>query len=124
MFPHPSCYSRMSHLPSCQWPSLHTRWPAKRSRFLALSSLYPLLTLGFLKTSLKPCAKAAVPATKKKRSRLFCSYCKKANHTVDTCRLVPGTITIQGGGGQMAPTGCTFRIATGRAEKKEKQEKQ
>ncbi|KAF4952425.1 hypothetical protein FGADI_6783 [Fusarium gaditjirri] len=55
---------------------------------------------------------ADAPATKKK-PRLFCSYCKKANHTVDTCRTVPGTITIIGGGAQMAPTGCSFRIATG-----------
>ncbi|CVK96955.1 uncharacterized protein FPRN_02864 [Fusarium proliferatum] len=37
---------------------------------------------------------------------------------LDTFRLVPGTITIQGGGRQMAPTGCTFRIVTGRIEKK------
>ncbi|KAF5581120.1 hypothetical protein FPANT_9064 [Fusarium pseudoanthophilum] len=57
------------------------------------------------------------PATKK-RSRLFCSYCKKANHTADTCRAVPGTVTILSGGGAMAPTGCTFRVATGRVEKK------
>ncbi|SCO37588.1 uncharacterized protein FFMR_04729 [Fusarium fujikuroi] len=30
----------------------------------------------------------------------------------------PGTITILSGRGQMAPNGCTFRIATGRVEKK------
>ncbi|KAG5769875.1 hypothetical protein H9Q73_013423, partial [Fusarium xylarioides] len=29
-----------------------------------------------------------------------------------------GTITILSGGGPMAPTGCTFRLATGRIEKK------
>ncbi|KAF5622433.1 hypothetical protein F25303_12045 [Fusarium sp. NRRL 25303] len=62
--------------------------------------------------------KAEVPVAKKKRSRLFCSYCKKANHTAETCRLVPDTITILSLGGQLAPNGCTFRVATGRIEKK------
>ncbi|KAF5576526.1 hypothetical protein FPCIR_12589 [Fusarium pseudocircinatum] len=59
-----------------------------------------------------------VPARKKKSSRLFWSYCKKANHTFDTYRAVPGTVTILSGGGPRAPTGCTFRLATGRIEKK------
>ncbi|KAF4494474.1 hypothetical protein FAGAP_9390 [Fusarium agapanthi] len=65
-----------------------------------------------------PSSPAEAPATKKKRSRLFCSYCKKVNHTVDTYRSLPGTITILNGGGQMAPNGCTLRIAAGRVEKK------
>ncbi|KAF5540321.1 hypothetical protein FMEXI_8474 [Fusarium mexicanum] len=90
--------------------------------FGTLITLYLLLTLGFLQTSLKPCV-AEPPATKKKSSRLFCSYCKKANHTVDTCRSVPGTVTILNGGGQVAPTGCTFRLATGRVEKKKNKKK-
>ncbi|RBA16789.1 hypothetical protein FPRO05_01513 [Fusarium proliferatum] len=81
-----------------------------------LPKMVPRLSLHHSNPVRRP--KAEVPVAKKKRSRLFCSYCKKANHTAETCRLVPNTIIILSLEGQLAPNGCTFRVATGRVEKK------
>ncbi|KAL5607775.1 hypothetical protein FOBRF1_008272 [Fusarium oxysporum] len=52
--------------------------------------------------TVSPTSEAGADASKKKKS----------------CRLVPGTITIISGEGQMALNGCSFRVATGRVGEK------
>ncbi|KAF5676409.1 hypothetical protein FDENT_9486 [Fusarium denticulatum] len=63
----------------------------------------PLLILGFLHTSLKPTQEG---------------WGGGHSHIAEKISAVAGTVTILSGGGSMAPTGCTFRLATGRVEKK------
>ncbi|RGP60424.1 hypothetical protein FLONG3_10890 [Fusarium longipes] len=45
-----------------------------------------------------------------KRSRVFCTFCRKANHTADVCRNRLGTLTIIAGGSAITPPGTTFSL--------------
>ncbi|KAF5596851.1 hypothetical protein FPCIR_3843 [Fusarium pseudocircinatum] len=65
-----------------------------------------------------------------KPRRLFCSVCKKANHTADACLSLSGNIMIVSGGSSVAAPGTIVRVGGGKQpadfeeEKKTKQKKQ
>ncbi|SCN64891.1 uncharacterized protein FFB20_01108 [Fusarium fujikuroi] len=47
-----------------------------------------------------------------KPRRLFCSVCRKANHTADACLSLPGNIMIVSGGSSVAPPGTIVRVVS------------
>ncbi|RBQ69275.1 hypothetical protein FVER14953_04212 [Fusarium verticillioides] len=83
-----------------------------------ISLSYPL-TLGFLQTSLKPTQEGWGRGHSHKEEEvpalLFVPQ-EGQSHGGHLPRS--GAVTILSGGGPVAPTGCTFRLATGRVEKK------
>ncbi|KAF5227114.1 hypothetical protein FANTH_14867, partial [Fusarium anthophilum] len=45
-----------------------------------------------------------------KPKRLFCSVCRKANHTADACLMLASNIMIVAGGSSVAPPGTIVRV--------------